>query len=584
MLVDMKDATMRTADRELFSALSVTVQDGDRFGVVGINGTGKSTLLRVLAGAQAPDAGSVRRGRGIRIGYLGQDAELPGGSVREVVGGGWEGEAALQRLGMADAADANVERLSGGQAKRVALARVLVEQSDLLILDEPTNHLDLAAVAWLEERLGAHRGGLVLVSHDRHLLDRLTTRMLELDRGVGFVHEGGYASYLAGRIEREERAVQAEATRRNLARRELAWLRRGAPARTSKPQARLDAARALLDSGPQSPARAGELDLGFSTPRLGNEVLTCDGVSYHLPGGRPVLRGVDLVLGPRARLGVVGPNGSGKTTLLDLLAGRREATAGTVRRGSTAVVGYYDQHGEQLDGDARVRDVVAGPARAPGSPEDAALMDRFWFSGELAWARVATLSGGERRRLQLLVVLATRPNVILLDEPTNDLDLDTIRVVEDFLDTFPGALVVVSHDRTFLDRTVEQVVALDGEGTLTGVPGGVAGWVALATGAGESAARPTPPATRERRHVPTPPAGAARAPSMSTLGRRLRDAEKDLERRIRARDALAGELSLAGGHEELARIGTALALAQAEVDDAEERWLEIAEQAETARR
>ncbi|HEX4244846.1 MAG TPA: ABC-F family ATP-binding cassette domain-containing protein, partial [Acidimicrobiales bacterium] len=471
MLVDLQQVAVRRVDRTLFEDLSLTVSDGDRLGVVGTNGTGKSTLLRIAAGVDLPDEGQVRRGRGSRVGFLDQVPDLPAGTVRAAVGAGWEADAALDRLGMASSVDVDVAALSGGQAKRVALARVLAHPAELLVLDEPTNHLDLGAVAWLEQRLLAFRGGLVLVTHDRHLLDRLTTRMLELDRGHTHMHEGGYESYLLAKAEREEQAASAESTRRNLARRELAWLRRGAQARSRKPQARVDAATRLIEDRPDAPSRTTELDVAAGTPRLGDKVIECVGVGFRYDHGPMVLSGVDLLLGRRERLGIVGANGSGKSTLVDLLAGRRHPTAGRVEVGPTVVVGYYDQQGVELDLRARVQDLVAGPRRSPGSLADVELMKRFAFTGELPFARVGTLSGGERRRLQLLLVIAARPNVLFLDEPTNDFDLDTLRVLEDFLDDWPGALVVVSHDRTFLDRTTDHLVAVEADGTVAAVPG-----------------------------------------------------------------------------------------------------------------
>ena len=263
ILVDLERVTARRPDRPLFESLSLTISTGDRIGVVGVNGTGKTTLLRVLAGAGEPESGTVRRGRGVRVGFLDQRPVLPPGTVRSAVGIGWEAAEILERLGMGGLADADVATLSGGQGKRVALARVLVAESDLLILDEPTNHLDIDAITWLEARLARFRGGLVLVTHDRHVLDRVTTRMLELDRGRGYIHDGGYISFLDARAERVERDAGAEAVRRNLARAELAWLRRGAPARTRKPKARIAAATAIVEGGPAVPAGgSGPIDLG----------------------------------------------------------------------------------------------------------------------------------------------------------------------------------------------------------------------------------------------------------------------------------------------------------------------------------
>ncbi|HSL56648.1 MAG TPA: ABC-F family ATP-binding cassette domain-containing protein, partial [Acidimicrobiales bacterium] len=461
ILVDVERASMHRPGRPLFDDLSVTLASGDRLGIVGLNGTGKSTLLRVLAGQIEPESGVVRRGRDTRVAILDQEAALPAGTALAAVGESWEAEAVLERLGMGPHAQRDVAVLSGGQAKRVALARTLVSPADLLILDEPTNHLDIDGIAWLEDRLAGFTGGLVLVTHDRHLLDRVTTRILELDRGRGYVHEGGYASYLEARAEREERAADAESTRRNLARRELAWLRRGAPARTRKPKARIEAATAIVSGRAEAAARPDELDLHFGTPRLGDQVVELHGVGHRFDDGPWLFRGVDLLLDPRERLGIVGVNGTGKSTLLDIIAGRITPAEGRVVTGSTVSLAYHDQMVRQLDPTARVREVVAGPSRAPDW-SDARLLERFWFDTDTQWAPVELLSGGERRRLQLLTVLAAKPNVLLLDEPTNDLDVDTLRVLEDFLDEWPGALVVVSHDRAFLERTVTDVVVLEG--------------------------------------------------------------------------------------------------------------------------
>ncbi|HWG74446.1 MAG TPA: ABC-F family ATP-binding cassette domain-containing protein [Acidimicrobiales bacterium] len=589
VLVDLEGVSAARPGRPLFEDLSLTVADGDRVGVVGINGTGKSTLLRLLAGVEQPETGTARRGRGARVAFLDQQAVLPPGTVADVVGGGWEAAAVLERLGMGACVGEDVSSLSGGQAKRVALARVLGAPCDLLVLDEPTNQLDIATVAWLEGRLVVHRGGLVLVTHDRRLLDAVTTRILELDRGSAHIHEGGYASYLTARAEREGRAAAADATRRNLARRELAWLRRGAKARGRKPQARIDAATALIEGRPDAPARAGPLDLGFGARRLGERVIECRDVAYSYLGGgegTQVLAGVDLALDPRDRLGLVGANGTGKSTLLDILAGRRDPTGGVVERGITVAVGYYDQLGVTLDPSARVRDLVAGPTRVPGDPSDVRLMDRFWFTGELQWATVSTLSGGERRRLQLLVVLAARPNVLLLDEPTNDLDLDTLRALEDFLEDWPGAVVVVSHDRTFLERTVERVVALIG-GHLAPVAGGVEAWIRRAERevAGSGAARRAPVATSIARRVSERTSGDRAAPatrSASTLGHMLRQTDRDISRLARRRDQLMTDMEGITDHRELERVGAELGAVQAELAVVEERWLALAEEAENS--
>jgi ATP-binding cassette subfamily F protein uup len=579
VLVDLQQVAVRRVDRVLFEGLSLTVSDGDRVGVVGINGTGKSTLLRLLAGADTPGEGSVRRGRGSRVGFLEQVPELPLGTVRAAVGEGWEAEAALDRLGMGSALDVPVETLSGGQAKRVALARVLTHPAELLILDEPTNHLDLGAVAWLEHRLLSFRGGLVLVTHDRHLLDRLTTRILELDRGHVYVHEGGYGSYLEARADREEKAASGESTRRNLARRELAWLRRGAQARSRKPQARIDAAVRLIEAAPLAPTRSAELEVTGDAPRLGDKVIECVGVGFRYQGPM-VLSEVDLILDRRERLGIVGANGTGKSTLVDLLAGRRQPTVGRVEVGPTVVIGYYDQQGAKLDLGARVQDLVAGPHRSPGSLADVELMKRFAFTGELPFARVGTLSGGERRRLQLLLVLAGRPNVLFLDEPTNDLDLDTLRILEDFLEEWPGALVVVSHDRTFLERTTERLVAVEAGGRVSAVPGGVTGWVARVENGDlrrAGALRTSSPST-VRTTTPKDRSPVNRA-SVVASARLLREAEKRVTRLERQRDKILESLTAALGYQEMTSLGADLAAVQTELEKSEDAWLLLAEEA-----
>jgi ATP-binding cassette subfamily F protein uup len=581
ILVDLEHVGASRPERPLFADLSLAISSGDRLGLVGINGTGKSTLLRVVAGVDAPEEGTVRRGRGVRVAYLDQRPTLPAGTVRQAVGDGWEAAAIIERVGMGALADADVASLSGGQAKRVALARTLVADADLLVLDEPTNHLDIAAIAWLEDRLAAFRGGLVIVTHDRHVLDRVTTRIIELDRGVGYVHDGGYASYLEARGRREELAAASESTRRNLARAELAWLRRGAPARTRKPQARIAAATALVERTPPAQARAGDLDLKGSgplrapTPRLGDKVIRLDGVGHRFGDGPWLFRGVDLDLEPGGRLGVIGANGTGKSTLLDILAGRLPPLAGTVELGSTVRLGYYDQVGRDLDPTQRVRAAVAGPTRQPDW-EDARLMERFWFDTDAQWAPIGTLSGGERRRLQLLLVLAERPNVLLLDEPTNDLDLDTLRVLEDFLESWTGSLVVVSHDRAFLERTVTDVVVLHGDGRAGRIAGGYAAWAATIT-----ASRLTQPAAADR-GARRPPNGVPQVTKLrtpSTLRRLIGIAEKEIAALEARRDQLAAELAAARtDYTRLAELSTNLASVEGQLAGAEHRWLELSEE------
>jgi ATP-binding cassette subfamily F protein uup len=594
ILVDAAGVAVSRPGKPLFDDLSVTVASGDRLGVVGINGGGKSTLLKVLAGTVAPEAGIVRHGRGVRVSALDQDAPLPPGTVRAAVGDGWEVASILDRLGMSAAADDDVSTLSGGQVKRVALARALVQVGgpgapadggDLLVLDEPTNHLDLDGIAWLEDWLARFPGGLVLVTHDRHVLDRVTNNVLEIDRGRAYVHAGGYQSWLDARAERAQRSEVAETKRRNLARAELAWLRRGAPARTSKPQARIDAATALVAARPEAAARTGVLPLHVDTPRLGDQVVELHGVGDGY-GERWLFRGLDLALDPRERLGIVGPNGVGKSTLLDVIAGRRVPREGTVVQGSTARVGVYEQRGDRLDPTQRVREAVAGPHRQPDWT-DARLLEAFWFEDDSQWAPIGLLSGGERRRVQLLLTLAQQPNVLLLDEPTNDLDLDTLRALEDFLDEWPGALLVVSHDRAFLERTVSDVLVLDGAGSAARRPGGYAAWDAERQARSRTGRRAPSVAARTTAPAGPPPAtGVPRARagrSHSTLRAVLKDAERDMARLERERARIEGDVEIAAAaqdHVALRRLGERLAVVHADLGAAEERWLQVGEELE----
>ncbi len=602
ILIDAHDLRATRPDRPLFVDLSLTLRRGDRIGVVGLNGCGKSTLLTMLSGEREPEAGIVRRGRGARIGALAQLPVLAPGTVRSVVcagldGNEWQGLAMLQQLGMAGLLDVSTDGLSGGQKKRVALAALLAREWDALILDEPTNHLDLDAIALLEEWMAAFAGGLILVTHDRHVLDRVTTKVLEIDRGAGYIHVpanrtagSGYAAYLAARVEREEHAAAAEQTRKNLARRELAWLRRGAPARSTKPKARVDTATALIARRAPANAREGDIGLSLGSARLGSRGVELHGVGFSWPTPSDgadreslrVLNGVDHAFEPGDRVGVVGPNGAGKSTLLDLIAGRLAPSVGVVDIGATVKVGYYDQLGRELDLTQRVRDAVAG-AKGEPSIADITLMRRFWFDGDTQLAPIGTLSGGERRRLQLLLTLIEQPNVLLLDEPTNDLDLDTLRALEEFLDDWPGILVVVSHDRVFLDRTVNEVLAIDGHGHVAEIPGGVAGWLAQRS---LRSAPVSPAALGSNRAAASATLSAAPKPvskkSPSTLRRQLGVAERELAAAIAARDRVQAQLSEPGiDHVAMARLGSELLAAQTRVDATEERWLTLADQAES---
>ncbi len=610
IILDAQGLSASRPQRPLFAEVNLTVHSGDRIGVVGMNGGGKSTLLRILAGDLVPDTGEVRYGRGARIGFLSQNPKLPAGLVREAVSSDWTAAAMLDRLGMSSFLDSPTDQLSGGQMKRVALASLLAQEWDGIILDEPTNHLDLDAISFLEEHLAQFSGGLVMVTHDRHVLDRVTTKVLELDRGRAYMHQpsgihrsSGYAAYLDARSERMAREAATDQAHRNLVRQELVWLRRGAPARSTKPKARVDAAREMLATKRLSSGHRPELALSqasshrLSNQRLGSKGIELEGVGFSWPDGTEVLQPFDHIFEPGDRVGIVGANGSGKSTFLDLLAQRLIPTKGRIDIGRTVKIGYYDQLSRDLDGSKRVREVVAGETGLP-SHADMELMRQFWFDGDAQYAEISTLSGGEKRRLLLLLTLVEQPNVLLLDEPTNDLDLDTLRALENYLEDWPGIVVVVSHDRAFLDRTVIEVMAIDDSGSMTRVRGGVAGWLALRqtqissptvvrngdasspSSSTSSSSRPAMPAAREGLTAP----GKTKSPS--TVRRLLAQAEKSMRTAQETRERLEAELSTAVAqtppdHALLKQLSERLATAQIDLESAEGLWLDLAADAES---
>ena len=537
ILIDAERLAASRPNRPLFADVSVTISDGDRLGVVGLNGSRQEHAAADAGRRAAAEAGEVRWGRGARVGFLLRTRCCRPAPVREAVGGGWQGEAMLDRLGMTPLLDAPTDELSGGQAKRVALARLLVGEYDVLILDEPTNHLDLDAIPFLEEWLAAYRGGLVLVTHDRHVLDRVTTKVLELDRGrrTSTCRRAGTRARATPRTSPAGRARGAGRGRRTGPQepgpRELAWLRRGAPARTPKPKARIATATALVEGKAQAAARDGELGLAMGSQAARVEGDRADATSRSRGRtARAVLDPCSLAFEPGDRLGIVGANGAGKSTLLDLIAGRLAPTAGTVERGATVQLGYYDQLGRDLDldpagarrGRRRQGRAVAGRRR----PDAAVLVRRR--------CPVRADRHAERRRAPPPAAAAhavPQPNVLLLDEPTNDLDLDTLRALEDFLDDWPGIVVAVSHDRAFLDRVTDELLALDGDGGVRWIRGGVAAWLAQRAarrrrrGRPPTLSLPKPPAPR-RGNVAA--AAARRGRSPSTVRRQLGQAERDL--------------------------------------------------------
>jgi ATPase subunit of ABC transporter with duplicated ATPase domains len=487
-LVNAERVTMSYGTRTLLDGVSLGLGRGEAVGVVGRNGAGKTTLLRVLAGMLTPDAGRVTHRRQLSIGFLHQVDDLAAeDSVRDLIVSGAPDHVWASNPGMratvehmlADVdLDAQLSDLSGGERRRVGLVRLLLADHDVLVLDEPTNHLDVEAVDWLAKHLNdlqAADVAMLVVSHDRWFLDAICTRIWEVHNGAVHAYEGGYAAYVLARTERVRQAATAAARRNNLLRKELAWLRRGAPARTSKPKFRLAVAATLIADEPEPRDR---LQLQrFATARLGKDVFDLDRVNVAL-GGRVLLRELSWSIGPGMRIGLIGVIGSGKTTLLRLLAGDLMPDSGRVKRGKTLRIGYLQQGMEEQRGSDRVLqaiDRVRRQARLATGAEASAssLLEDFGFTGDRLTARLDDLSGGERRRLQILRLLLEEPNVLLLDEPTNDLDIDTLTVIEDYLDSWPGTLLVVTHDRYFLERVCDVSYALLGDGSCVLLPGGV---------------------------------------------------------------------------------------------------------------
>jgi ATP-binding cassette subfamily F protein uup len=490
-LVNVDRVSKAFGTTTVLSEVSLGLASSERIGVVGRNGGGKSTLLSLIIGDQEPDSGRVTRTGGVEIATVAQQDSLdPKASVRDAVLGAaaeheWAGDSAvreilsglgLSRLGL----DSTIGRLSGGERRRVCLAQALVQQADLLVLDEPTNHLDVEAIAWLANHLNNRRSSLLVVTHDRWFLDEVCTRTWEVSDATVRQFEGGYAAYVLARAERDRQAESSQTRRNNLLRKELAWLRRGAPARTSKPKFRIDAAEALIADVP-APRSATDLK-ALAAKRLGSQVFELHNVTVAVGAEgtddrRLLLDHVDWRVGPGDRIALIGVNGSGKTHVLRLLAGVGEPTAGKVKIGSTVNVAYLSQDVAELPNEMRVIEAVnevRSSAEIGGVELSAGqLAERFGFEGNKQWTPVCDLSGGERRRLQLLRLLLTQPNVLLLDEPTNDLDTDTLAALEDLLDSWAGTMVVVSHDRYLVERICDVTVALMGDGSLAELPGGI---------------------------------------------------------------------------------------------------------------
>jgi ATP-binding cassette subfamily F protein uup len=599
-LVNVEGVGKTYGTRTLLEAVSLGVSEGDRVGVVGRNGDGKTTLVRIIARLEEPDRGRVTHQGGLRLGVLTQHDSLdPGATVRhEVVGDRadheWAGDARIRDVltglfggldlpGFPAGLDTVIGPLSGGERRRIALAKLLIDEQDLLVLDEPTNHLDVEGIAWLAAHLRGRRSALVVVTHDRWFLDQVCSRMWDVQRGQVYEYEGGYSDYVFARAERERIAATEEAKRQNLVRKELAWLRRGAPARTSKPRFRIEAANALIEDVPP-PRDSAEL-MRFAGSRLGKTVFDLEDVTV-TAGPKELLRHVTWQLGPGDRFALVGVNGAGKTSLLRAMAqaavsdGDAQPAAGKIVVGRTVRLAYLSQEVAELDPALRVLQAVEsvrqrvdlGKGREMTAGQ---LCERFGFTKEKQWTPVGDLSGGERRRLQLLRLLMDEPNVLFLDEPTNDLDIETLTQLEDLLDGWPGSMVVISHDRYFLERTTDRVYALLGDRTLRMLPRGVDEYLerrhAMEQAAADAAAKQAPAAKTDKQRS----AGDIRA-AKKELQRIERQLDKlgDKEKALHARIA-----EHATDFAKVAELDAELRSLAEDREDLEMRWLELADDA-----
>jgi ABC transport system ATP-binding/permease protein len=590
-LVNLEAVRKVYGTRTLLDGVSLGVGEGDRVGVVGRNGDGKTTLVRVIAQDEPADSGRVTHAGGLRLGTLSQGDSLdPAATVRhEVVGDRadheWAGDAKIRDVltglfggldlpGFPQGLDTVIGPLSGGERRRIALAKLLIAEHDLVMLDEPTNHLDVEGIAWLAQHLRERRCALVVVTHDRWFLDQVCTRMWDVQGGRVHEYEGGYSDYVFARAERERIAATEETKRQNLVRKELAWLRRGAPARTSKPRFRIEAANELIADVPP-PRDTVEL-MRFANSRLGRTVFDLEDVTVRA-GEKTLLEHLTWQLGPGDRIGVVGVNGSGKTSLLRTLEqaavseGERQPAGGRVVVGKTVRLAYLSQEVAELDPAWRVLEAVEhvrqrvdlGKGREMTASQ---LCERFGFAKEKQWTPVGDLSGGERRRLQLLRLLMDEPNVLLLDEPTNDLDIETLTRLEDLLDGWPGSLVVISHDRYFVERTTDRVHALLGDRTLRMLPGGIDEYLQRRERLREAAA--AAPAARPRKT-----GGDTRAAK-----KELQRIERQLDRIAEKETRLHAELAEhATDFERVAKLGAELRRLTDEREELETNWLELAD-------
>jgi ATP-binding cassette subfamily F protein uup len=573
--------------RQLLADVSVYVDSGDKIGIIGINGTGKSTLLRLLARAEEPDRGTVQLFPRVRAAYLPQNPVMDeNAAVLEQVlrllpddareAAEYEARAMLMRFGIADCTQ-RVGTLSGGQRKRAALAATLLQPADVLLLDEPTNHLDLEMVEWLEDYLRRFRGALVLITHDRYFLDRVVNRIVEVDHGTLYGYEGGWSKYLELKAERLAMADASERKRQSILRREREWVMRGARARGTKSRDRLERYEALKNQA--APERDSTVQLAAASSRLGRKTIELENITKAF-GERTVLRSFSDQIARNDRVGIVGRNGAGKSTLLNLIAGRLEPDEGTIDIGSTVRIGYFTQEARELDPEDRVIDAVRAIANhvetAEGTFSASQLLERFLFPGDQQYAKIGSLSGGEKRRLFLLCVLIGAPNILLLDEPTNDLDVETLTILEDYLEGFPGAVLAVSHDRYFLDKLAERIVEVREAGETCKYIGGFTEY--------QQKRREDVPAPREKNKIKAAPRAAsvdARPRFSYKEQREYQTIDAELEALTAKKESIEAEIASAGS--DYVKLQTLLEEQQTveqALEEKTERWLYLTELAE----
>lgn len=498
-LLTAKEITKRYTDKELFTSVDFSIEERDKIGIVGINGTGKSTLLRILGGVEEPDEGSVVKGNKVYVRYLPQNPEFPKGmtvydyviTANKTEDNEWsiagDGKAMLQQMGFEDENEV-IDQLSGGQKKKVALAAALLSTCDILLLDEPTNHLNSDMILWLENTLIQRKGALVMVTHDRYFLDRVCSRIVEIDKGKLYSYETNFAGFLEAKAAREDMELATYRKNKNILRIELEWMRRGARARSTKQKAHIQRYENLKEMT-KAPVQDGKVEVNTVSSRLGKKTLELVELSKSY-GDKHLIEKFSYAFRKQDRIGFVGSNGCGKTTLMRMILGLEQPDHGEIIIGPTVKIGYFSQENEYLDPKQRVIDYIRDTAEyvktEDGSLSASMMLERFLFDGTLQYSLIEKLSGGEKRRLYLLKVLMEAPNILILDEPTNDLDIQTLAILEDYLERFPGILITVSHDRYFLDKVADRLFAFEGGGVLRQYEGGYSDYLEARQAAGEA--------------------------------------------------------------------------------------------------